>query len=136
MSEMKHYEGTYSYTGKFKHLDDGTNLLEVTEFEYYGKFYQPFEPLKFKITPRPEEGGWLSVTEESIGVCIGGVDFEEALGNAMMDAALLYEHLMFTDSPLEKNAAVVRDKFKHWVVHAIDSKAQPFYQSRIKRLWR
>jgi len=124
MSDMKHYEGTYSYTGKFKHQDKGTSLLEIREFEYDGKFYQPSEPLILKITPRPEGGGWLSVKDESIGVCIGGLDFEEALGNAIMDAALLYEHLMFTNSPLEKNAAIVRDKFKQWVVHAIDSKAQ------------
>jgi len=56
MSDMKYHKGTYSYTGKFKLQDDGTSLLEISEFEYYGKLYQPSEPLKFKITPRPEGG--------------------------------------------------------------------------------
>jgi len=64
MSDMKHYEGTYSYTGTFKQLKDQSRLLEVTEFEYDGKYYRPSEILKFKITPQPEEGGWLSVTCE------------------------------------------------------------------------
>jgi len=124
MSDMKQYTGTYSYTGKFKLQDDGTSLLEVNEFEYYGKYYQSSESLKFKITPRTEGKRWLSVQDESIGVCIGGVDFEEVLGNAIMDTVLLYDHLMFTAATLGKNAAVVRDKIRTWVVHSVDSKAQ------------
>ena len=124
MSDMKHYEGTYSYTGTFKQLKDQSRLLEVTEFEYDGKYYRPSELLKFKITPQPEEGGWLSVKCEEAGVIIGGIDLEEALGNGFMMAVDQYEHLGFTDAPLTKRAQALREKFMTWEVHAIDRKAQ------------
>jgi hypothetical protein len=32
MSDMKHYIGKYCYTGKYKQQDDGSSLLEVSEF--------------------------------------------------------------------------------------------------------
>ena len=124
MSDMKHYIGKYSYSGKFKQQDDGSSLLEVSEFEYDGKYYQPSEPLQFKITPQPEEGGWFLVQDESIGVCIGGVDFEEAIGNAIMDAALQYEDLICEEGPMTKSLKVIQEKVRAWMVHAIDSKAQ------------
>lgn len=124
MSDMKHYEGTYSYTGKFKQQDDGSRLLEVSAFEYCGKYYHPDKPLKFMITPRPEEGGWFSVRCEEAGVIIGGIDIEEGLGNAFMMAVDQYEHLGFTDAPLTKKAQILRDNFLKWEVYSVDRAVQ------------
>src|SRR6056297_1208585 len=146
MSDMKHYIGKYSYSGKFKQQDDGSSLLEISEFEYDGKYYQPSEALRFKITPQPEESGWYLVQDESIGVCIGGVDFEEAIGNAIMDAALQYEDLICEEltkqkprpserclqyedliceeGPMTESLKAIQEKVRTWMVHALDSKAQ------------
>ena len=124
MSDMKHYIGKYSYMGKFKQLDNGVSLLEVSEFEYDGKYYNPSESLNFTITPQPEEGGWFSVKCEEAGVIIGGQDIEEAIGNSFMMAVDQYEHLGFTDAPLTKRAQSLRERFLSWEVHAIDRKAQ------------
>jgi hypothetical protein len=76
------------------------------------------------ITPRSEGDGWLSVSDESIGVMEGGKDLEEALGNAFMDAAIQYEELINDDSPMTESLKVIQDKIKTWAVHAIDSKAR------------
>lgn len=124
MSDMRLYIGNYSYDGTFKQQKDGTRLLEVRWFTYYGKYYQPKETLNFVITPRSEGDGWLSVSDESIGVMEGGKDLEEALGNAFMDAAIQYEELINDDSPMTESLKVIQDKIKTWAVHAIDSKAQ------------
>jgi len=124
MSDMRLYNGKYSYTGKFKQQDDGSSLLEVREFEYYGKYYKPPEPLKFIITQRPEGDGWISVTDDSIGVNEGGKDFEEALGNAFMDAALQYEELVNDDDPMTEELKAIQYRVRTWLVHSVDSKAQ------------
>ena len=124
MSDMKEYTGHYSYTGKYKQREDGSRLLEVREFEYEGKCYQPPEPLTFIFKNQPEEGGWVSVDCDAIDGTNGGVNIEEALGNAIMDAAHLYEHLLLSESPLTKRAELIRDRLKKWMVHDIDSKAQ------------
>ncbi|MDN5360645.1 MAG: hypothetical protein PWQ84_1708 [Thermotogaceae bacterium] len=116
MSDMKEYTDHYSYTGKYKQREDGSRLLEVSEFVYDGKYYQPAEPLKFIFRNHPEEGGWVSVDCDEIAGTNGGLNIEEALGNALMDAAHLYEHLIFSESPLTKRAAAMQDKLKKWLV--------------------
>jgi hypothetical protein len=97
MSDMKEYTDHYSYTGKYKQREDGSRLLEVSEFVY-------------------EKGGWVSVDCDEIAGTNGGLNIEEALGNALMDAAHLYEHLIFSESPLTKRAAAMQDKLKKWLV--------------------
>ena len=67
MSDMKLYSGEYSYDGTFKQQKDGSRLLEVRWFTYDGKYYQARQPLKFVIKPRSEGGGWVSVTDDSVG---------------------------------------------------------------------
>lgn len=124
MSDMKLYVGEYSYDGTFKQQKDGSRLLEVRWFTYDGKYYQPRQPLKFMIKPRSEGGGWVSVTDDSVGVNEGGKDLEEALGNAFMDAALQYEELVNDESPMTESLKAIQNKIKTWTVHAIDSKAQ------------
>jgi len=49
MSDMKLYEGYYSYSGDFKQKNDGTSLLIVREFTYAGKYYRPREAINFII---------------------------------------------------------------------------------------
>jgi len=124
MSDMKHYQGIYSYSGKFKQQKNGSKVLDVDEFTYEGKYFKPSNKLVFIITPRPEEGGWLSVKCDAIGVIIGGNDLEEALGNAFMDAALQYEDLMYSNIPLTEHAQKIKDLFRNWTVHTIDQQAQ------------
>ncbi|MFW6262587.1 MAG: hypothetical protein ACOC34_01005 [Thermotogota bacterium] len=80
--------------------------------------------MKFMIKPRSEGGGWVSVTDDSVGVNEGGKDLEEALGNAFMDAALQYEELVNDESPMTESLKAIQNKIKTWTVHAIDSKAQ------------
>jgi len=124
MSDMKLYSGEYSYDGTFKQQKDGSRLLEVRWFTYYGKYYHPEQPLKLVIKPRSEGGGWFSVTDDSVGVNEGGKDLEEALGNAFMDAALQYEELINDESPMTESLKTIQKKLRKWAVHAIDSKAQ------------
>jgi hypothetical protein len=124
MSDMKRYIGTYSYSGKFKQQIDGTKILIVTDFTYGGKYYRPAKPAVFKITPQPEEGGWLFVQDESVGVRIGGIDLEEALGNAFMMAVDQYEDLCYTDVPLAKHAQTLKENFMTWEVFISDQQAQ------------
>ena len=115
MSDMKLYSGKYSYTGKYKQQDDGSSILEVTDFEYDGKYFQPSEHLKLKITQRDEGDGWISITDESIGVNEGGKDLEEALGNAFMDAALQYEELVNDEEPMTEKLKTIKDKVSTWL---------------------
>jgi len=56
MSDMKEYTGHYSYTGKYRQREDGSRLLEVSEFVYEGKYYHPAESLKFIFRNHTEEG--------------------------------------------------------------------------------
>src|SRR6056297_3470656 len=72
MSEMKNYFGKYSYDGTFKQQDDGSSLLEVRWFTYGGKYYQPSEPIKFVIREESDGEGWISVTDDTVGVREGG----------------------------------------------------------------
>jgi len=122
MSDMKLYEGYYSYEGAFKQNKDGTSSLNVRSFTYGGKYYHPNAAINFIIRDEPE--GWISVRDDSIGVIEGGKSLEEALGNAFMMTVAQYEDLACTDEKLTKDAQKTRERFQTWEVHAIDSKAQ------------
>lgn len=126
MSDMKDYTGSFSYTGKYSLQKDGTRVLVVHEFEYDGKYYHPEKPLKFVFENRIEEdgGSWVSVTCEAISGKNGGMNVEEALGNALMDAALLHEELNNLEGPMTERLKAIQDSIRLWEVHAIDSKAQ------------
>jgi hypothetical protein len=122
MSDMKAYEGEYSYEGSFKHRKDGINVLEVRGFTYSGKYYRPKETIKFIIKEEPDD--WISVKDDSIAVTEGGKTLEEALGNAFMMAAEQYEELVSIPDSKAKHVREVRDKFRTWEVYVIDRKAQ------------
>jgi hypothetical protein len=126
VSDMKDYTGSFSYTGKYNLQKDGSRLLVVNEFEYDGKYYHPGEPLRLVFEKRIEEdgGSWVSVTCEAISGKNGGMTVEEALGNVLMDAALLYEELLGLEGPMTERLKAIQDSIRSWEVNAIDSKAQ------------
>ena len=124
MSEMKNYFGKYSYDGTFKQQDDGSSLLEVRWFTYGGKYYQPSEPIKFVIREECDGEGWISVTDDTVGVREGGKDIEEALGNALMMVVDQYDDFAFSSGNLSKGAKALKEKFQNWEIHAIDQQAQ------------
>jgi len=114
----------YSYTGTFKQQKDGTRLLEVNEFTYAGKLYKMSDPMKFTITDRPEENGWIYVQDDSVGVRIGGDNIEIALGNAFMMVVDQFEDFAYTNIPLAKGAQELQKKFRTWGVWVVDQQAQ------------
>ena len=114
----------YSYTGTFKQQNDGTRLLEVNEFSYAGKLYKMSDPIKFAISDRPEEGGWIYVQDDSVGVRIGGDDIEKALERAFMMVVDQFEDFAYTTNPIAKGAKQLRERFKNWEVWRIDQQAQ------------
>ncbi len=123
MSDMRHYIGTYQYLGEFKTNENGTSELNVQEFTYYGRHYKPSTPLKFVV--HPEEEGYILIACEKLDIRILGVGLEEALGNAIMAAALLYNDLVFTAITLDGKTEEFRDKvLDDWKVFDVDSKAQ------------
>lgn len=122
MSDMKAYEGEYSFEGSFKHRKDGINELEVRGFTYGGEYYHPKETIKFIIKEEPDD--WISVKDDSIAVTEGGKTLEEALGNAFMMAADQYEELVSIPDSKAVHIREVRDKFRTWEVYVIDRKAQ------------
>ena len=122
MSDMKLYEGDYSYDGTFRHREDGTSELEVRGFTYGSKYYRPKEMIRFIIKDEPDN--WISVKDDAIAVTEGGKSLEEALGNAFMMAVDQYEDLGFTEEKLTKDAQELRKLFRTWEVYFIDSKAQ------------
>lgn len=112
MSDMKVYEGEYSYDGAFKHKKDGSSELKVRSFTYGGKFYHPKEVINFIIKDEPD--GWISVKDESIAVIEGGKTLEEALGNAFMMAVDQYEDLVSLPDSEAIHVREVRDRFRTW----------------------
>lgn len=114
----------YSYTGTFKQLKDGTKFLEVTEFSYAGKLYKMGDPIKFNITDQPEEGGWIYVQDDSVGVRIGGDDLETALKNAFMMAVDQFEDFAYAKGNLAKGAKELQKRFKTWEIWTVDQQAQ------------
>lgn len=124
MSDMKVYEGEYSYDGVFKGIEEGQRIIEVRWFEIEKKYYKPSEPLRISLQNRLEECGWVSASYDEASVVIGGIDAEEALGNAFMAIADQYELIKFTDMALAESAQELKRKYQTWEVHDIGSQAQ------------
>src|SRR6056297_1453950 len=114
----------YSYTGTFKQQNDRTRLLEVNEFTHAGKLYKMSDPIKFSIIDRPEEGGWIYVQDDSVGVRIGGDDIEKALERAFMMVVDQFEDFAYTKIVVAKGAKKLRERFKTWEVWRVDQQAQ------------
>jgi hypothetical protein len=124
MSDMKVYEGEYSYDGAFKHKKDGSSELKVRNFTCGEKLYYPNDPITFKITREIKDYNQFCVEVESIAVRISGNGLCEVLGNTFMMIASQYEQVV--DLPDEKVKSVkgIRDIFRKWDVYVLERKGR------------